>query len=200
MSRMLITASIAALSFTVSAQAQRLHTEFNSDARPAIGAITVTVDAEIIGERYNRIGTSRPIPVHPREAEDFVEELEEDLVRELTEAGVYQPQLGAPVGTLNVVVTRATPSNPGFTRNGRDANISANGSFGRGGATLAAEWLAPDGTVVASFGYSYTDTFLDPRFAPRGGWTETYRTFDRFARRVADEIEESQPASAFAPS
>ncbi len=125
--------------------------------------------------------------IAPSDAEDLVEDLREELETELAQTGLYAPMVGQPVGTLNVTIEKASPSNPAHTENGRNLGLDFR-SVGRGGATLAAELVSPDGAPVATFTYRWEESTFDLETAPRIGWFGAERAFDRFASRLAREL------------
>lgn len=173
------------------AAAKPIKAKFESTERPTIGTISVTVDPELVGESSRIRRSSRDdLLIDPKEAEDLSADLHDELVDHLSAKGLYAPQVSQPVGSFNVTITKIVPSNPGFTRNGFRAGVSAAGSIGRGGAAMEAEWLGPEGETIATFSYSYFEPFLD-QFVAGGAYTETRRTFDRFARRVVNAVEDN---------
>lgn len=180
-------AAIAAVSLSAAAHAGPFKADLPDTLAP-IGTISVALDEDIVGVENLRASAVRDRLVDPRDAEFLVDDLTDELVSHLTEAGLYTPGVDGG-GVLAVTVTKVTPNNPGFTRNGQRQSISASGSVARGGAALKAEFLTADGEAIGSMSYDYFEPFLD-QFTPRGAWTTASRTFDRFARRIVEQLED----------
>ena len=191
MSRLLASFAAAAL---LAAPALAVGYGFTADyadqSVPTIGTIDVVVNPELIRE-------ARAIPrgnprdgeyIDPRDADDLIADLREELEGELSRSGAYAPMTAGPVGTLVVTIERATSSNPAHTKAGQARNLDFR-SAGRGGATLVAELLGPDGSKVADYSYRWEESSFDVASSPRIGWLGAERAFDRFSARLAREFE-----------
>jgi predicted RNase H-like nuclease len=121
-----------------------------------------------------------------REFDRLIRTLTADLERELRTSSLLADESSA--ATLHVVIEDATPNRPTFAQQGV-SGLSWQ-SYGRGGAHVTAQLRGADGAVLASYDYSWTTPSIqDARYA--SVWTDTYRTFDRFAARLADSLEDT---------
>ncbi|WP_421790680.1 hypothetical protein [Hyphobacterium sp.] len=121
-----------------------------------------------------------------REFDRLIRTLNADLERELR--GISMLGDGGTSAVLHVTIEDATPNRPTFAQQGA-SGVSWQ-SYGRGGAHLTAELHDASGNVIATFDYSWeTPDIRDAQFA--SVWTDTHRTFDRFAVRLARSLEET---------
>lgn len=155
-------------------------------AVPVIGAINVTVSPDLVRETSTITQRQGVMYIAPRDAEDLVESLTDELQDELGRVNAFAASSG-PVATLNVTITEASPSNPAHTRNGQNAGLDFR-SAGRGGATLTAQLVDASGAPVADFTYRWEESTFDVGSVPRIGWYGAERAFDRFAARLAREL------------
>ncbi len=181
-----------AIALAVPAQAFRLGYQADADVTliEPITRINVTVDPDAINEtlRLSRASTRNESYLGPNDAEDLVADLYDELVENLGSRGLLD-ETAAAGATLNVIILDADPNNLAFTEVGRH-NFLDNASIGRGGAELEATLIASDGSVLANYGFDYSEPG-SIRFEVRAGtWTEARRTFDRFARRLAEDLAE----------
>jgi hypothetical protein len=202
MSRALIAlASAALLAAPALAAGYGFSAEYAQGAAvPTIGTLEIAVNPEMV--RAPRAIQTRAPNGHdyiaPRDAEDLVDELRDALEDSLSRTGAYAPMAARPVGTLRVTIETADPSNPAHTRAGMARNLDFR-SAGRGGATLSAELISPTGDKVADYTYRWEESTFDVTETPRIGWWGAERAFDRFADRLARDLDEHsmmmQPAS-----
>ena len=180
--------ALAAIGST--AASARFEANYAAGAAPGIGTLNVAISEEIVGEETlataHRFNDEEVID--PRDAEDLVAELREELEGALSRIGAYTPTDATPLGTLNVTITKVTSSNPGFTRNGQRQFVSAAGSTGRGGATITAELLDADGAPAARFEFDWDEPSFELA-QQRSAWWGAHRAFDRFARQLANELD-----------
>ncbi|MEE2526473.1 hypothetical protein V0U79_08845 [Hyphobacterium sp. HN65] len=140
-----------------------------------VAEITIGEELEAKGDDYGR-----------REFDRLTRTLSADLERELR--SVYLLADGNAEAMLFVVIEDATPNRPTFAQQGV-SGLSWQ-SYGRGGAHITAELRTADGTVLSTYEYSWTTPSIqDARYA--SVWTDAYRTFDRFAARLADDLDET---------
>jgi hypothetical protein len=110
--------------------------------------------------------------------------MREDLERALVEADWLG--VAANETILSVVVVDAIPNRPTLAQVQRARGtlpVSGNG----GGATLEASLRAADGQLLATYSYSWFNARVDEG-ASYGIWTDTRRTFDRFANSIVDSL------------
>ncbi|MGD2133582.1 MAG: hypothetical protein PVI23_12380 [Maricaulaceae bacterium] len=191
MSRTLVGLAAFALAAVASGAASaKFEAAYSGAPLPAIGTLNITMDEEIVGEDRlaARFRFARTEMIDPADAEDLIERLRAELEDTLSRTGAYTPMDAAPLATLNVTITKASSSNPGFTRNGFRQNVSAAGSTGRGGATIEAQLLQPDGSPIADFSFDWDESQFDLQFQ-RSAWQGAHRAFDRFARQLAEELD-----------
>lgn len=120
-----------------------------------------------------------------REIDRLTGRLHDDLSRELAGMGWLGSDTSA-AALLHVTIQDATPNRPTFAQMGSRPGLDFR-SFGLGGAELTAELRTADGALIASYEYDWSGT--DIRFAQYSStWTDTFRTFDRFASRLADSL------------
>ena len=164
---------------------------------PAIRTLDVQINPEVVREARAiapRSTTRGQQYIDPRDADDLIEDLREELAAELGSAGVYSTTAPGPAGTLVVTINEATPSNPAHTEVGGRQNLDFR-SAGRGGATMTATLLAPDGATVADYTYRWEESSFDVSTAPRIGWMGAERAFDRFSSRLARELSDQRSGS-----
>lgn len=122
-----------------------------------------------------------------REFDRLIRTLASDLERELREEALLSEGEGGAI--LHVVIEDATPNRPTFAQLGGAFGLSLQ-SFGRGGAHVTAELREADGSLVATYDYSWTTPHIrDAQYA--NVWTDANRTFDRFSSRLASSLRDS---------
>jgi hypothetical protein len=158
---------------------------------PAVGAVTVSVNPEIVQDRVSALAarSNGPLPISSTEANEISERLSSDLIEALTDAGVYEPGVEG-AGELVVTIDAVAATNLQFTDAGRALNLDF-GSVALGGAKLSAT-LASDDGAAASFSYSRYASTLDRFTIGLGVWHDANRAFSIFADRTADAIAENQ--------
>ena len=97
-------------------------------------------------------------------------------------------------GALMVTVTLedAWPNRPTFQQLSDQPGLSYR-SVSRGGARVSAVIETADGTQVGAADYEWR-TFDIADSAHRSTWADAERTFDRFSRRLAEEVEAARAA------
>jgi hypothetical protein len=160
------------------------------DAAPpqtiAIGEIGI---GEVLAAKTNEYGA--------REVERLRDALRGDLERELGRIGRLADR-DAAGAVLEVVIEDAMPNRPTpqqQTVGARPRDPRAGGagpmdprSVFIGGARVSATLVAPEGAALGSFAYEWQTTPDITRSQYAVTWTDAHRTFDRFARRLADAI------------
>lgn len=189
-------ASLTAIALLAAPAAAAVRYGFNADYAgvpiPTIGAVNVSMNPEIVREASEvplRPRSNDPEYIDPRDAEDLIADLREELEDELSRTGAYAPMVGEPVGELNVTIESATSSNPAQTRIGQSRGLDSLRSRGRGSAAIVAELVGPDGNTVATFTYRWEESTFDLGAAPRIDWYGAEHAFDRFSARLARELE-----------
>jgi len=175
--RYLISA-LAAVLFTAPVLAQGLSANYstNPTGTVSLGEITIGETLNAKGDEYGA-----------REFDRLIRTLSADLERELREVSLLAD--GAAGMVLHVVIEDATPNRPTFAQQGGTSGLSFH-SYGRGGAHVTAELHDTNGSLVASYEYRWTTPSIqDARYA--SVWTDTNRTFDRFASRVASSLSDA---------
>jgi hypothetical protein len=181
-------AALAIVAAPAAAAGYGFDSSYSGASVPTIGTLNINVNAELVRETsLARPTSSGEIYIAPSDAEELIAELRDELEGDLSRTGVYAPMVAQPVGTLNVTIVKATPSNPAHTENGRNRNLDFR-SAGRGGATITAELLGPDGAPVAEFSYRWEESTFDVETSPRIGWLGAERAFERFSDRLAREL------------
>jgi hypothetical protein len=182
-------AALAIVAAPAAAAGYGFNSSYTGTSVPTIGTLNININADLVRETnssYRQSG-GEPEYIAPSDAEELVAELREELESDLSRTGVYAPMTAQPVGTLNVTIENATASNPAHTENGRNRNLDFR-SAGRGGATISAELLGPDGTPVAEFTYRWEESSFDMETSPRIGWMGAERAFERFSDRLSREL------------
>ena len=112
--------------------------------------------------------------------------LREDLESELAEAGWLSDGMSEG-SVLRVTIVDATPNRPTMRQSSMGGLHPS--SYGIGGAELEAVLMTSEGAPVANFSYSYRTPNIEQ--ASYGTtWTDARRTFDRFSRRLADDLQD----------
>jgi len=179
----------AMLAMSLSAPAvQAFEAEF--DALPpqaiALGEITI---GETLAAKTREYGE--------REVEQLVQALRGDLERELRRIGRLADGAAAG-GVLNVVLEDAMPNRPTPQQQAvgsrpRDPRGGGTGpmdprSIFVGGAHVSATLTGTDGALLGRFDYSWRTRPDVLQSQDAVTWTDASRTFDRFAKRLADAI------------
>jgi hypothetical protein len=182
-------AALAIIAAPAAAAGYGFSSEYTGARIPTIGTLNVTINSDLVREVHStvRADSYGSLAIAPSDAEDLVESLREELEADLSRTGVYAPMVAQPVGTLNVTIERAAPSNPAHTENGRNRGLDFR-SAGRGGATVTAELLGPDGAPIAEYSYRWEESSFDVGAMPRIGWYGAERAFERFSDRLAREL------------
>lgn len=175
--RYLISA-LAAVLFSAPVFAQGISTSYAATPTGPVSIAEITI-GETLAAKADEYGE--------REFDRLIRTLTADLERELREVSLLADGIGE--GLLHVVIEDATPNRPTFAQQGGTSGLSFQ-SFGRGGAHVTAELRSAEGAVMATYEYSWTTPSIqDARFA--SVWTDTYRTFDRFASRMASSLSDA---------
>ena len=197
MKHFIVAFSAALMAFASPAAAGSFEADYEIAELPTIGAINVTVAGDLINDRpssFHFRNGSKPWPVSTDEAEMLSDKLARKIEERLAESELYAPQTGAPVGVLNVEITRVRPSDITFTdavrsRPGRVTGVAT------GGADMTATLLDASGKVVATYEYDWFERQIDQFSQGRGAWGDAKRAFGFFANRLAKELEEKSAAS-----
>ena len=169
---------LAAAVLAAPAMAQGLSASYSAAPSGPIAIAEIEI-GETLFEKGDEYGV--------REFDRLIRTLSADLERELR--GVSLLAEGDAATVLHVTIEDATPNRPTFVQQGGTSGLSWQ-SYGRGGAHVTAELRDVAGTVLATYEYSWTTPDIrDARFA--SVWTDAHRTFDRFASRVADSLDET---------
>jgi hypothetical protein len=110
--------------------------------------------------------------------------MREDMERALVEAdwlGVARDET-----VLTITILDAVPNRPTLAQIQRAAGTLSLAESG-GGASLEATLRGPENQLIASYSYTWQNTSLDEG-ASYGIWTDTRRTFDRFANSIVDSL------------
>ena len=121
--------------------------------------------------------------------------LREDLREAVSEALARDGLLaGNDAGDLVITLTLedAWPNRPTFAQMSDQPGLSYR-SVSRGGARLSAVIETADGRQVGGADYEWR-TFDIADSAHRSTWTDAKRTFERFAGRLAEEVESARTA------
>ncbi|OYX29447.1 MAG: hypothetical protein B7Y99_13200 [Caulobacterales bacterium 32-69-10] len=105
--------------------------------------------------------------------------LKKDLTREVAEA--FSRSNAQPVQSVDLVIESATPNRPTFRQLQRPG-LSME-SLGLGGASITGTITGLDG-VVTPVSYHWYETNFQNLWAAVS-WSDAWRTFDRFAGRIA---------------
>lgn len=113
--------------------------------------------------------------------------MREDLERALLDADWLG--VSADETILSVTIIDAIPNRPTLAQVQRAGGSPPSPDSG-GGAVLEAVLTGPDGETLATFSYAWNNAFVDEG-ASYGIWTDTRRTFDRFANSIVDSLGEA---------
>ncbi|QNL18135.1 hypothetical protein HXX25_01545 [Hyphobacterium sp. CCMP332] len=175
--RYLISALTAVL-FAAPVFAQGITSSYAATPTGPVGLAEITI-GETLAAKGDEYGE--------REFDRLIRTLTADLERELREVSLLAD--GEAGATLHVVIEDATPNRPTFAQQGGTPGLSFE-SYGRGGAHVMAELRAADGSLVATYDYSWTTPSIrDAQYA--SVWTDTNRTFDRFSSRLAASLRDA---------
>jgi hypothetical protein len=153
---------------------------------------TITVGEIAVGERL----AARTDEYGEREVAKLVEGLRGNLERELGRVGRLADAAAAGA-ILHVVIEDAKPNRPtphqqAFGPTPRQPRGGAGPMDPRtimlGGATVSATLVDTDGAPLGRFAYSWQTRPDVSQSRDAVTWTDAHRTFNRFARRVADAI------------
>lgn len=112
-------------------------------------------------------------------------DLREAIESTLHRAGLMEAGAQADI-TIAVTLEDAWPNRPTFAQLSARPSLSYQ-SLSRGGARLSATLSDDQGAVIDVVDYEWR-TFDIADSAHRGTWSDAKRTFDRFARRLAEDL------------
>jgi hypothetical protein len=179
--------AVAMSSFALGAHALEAHFDAVPPQSIAIGEISIGNTLAAKADEYGE-----------REVERLVEILRGDLERQLGRIDRLAPDPGTAQAVLNVVIEDALPNRPTPQQQAvgprpRDPRRGGAGPMDPrtimlGGAELSATLVDRGGAEMGRFAYSWR-TRPDVRLSQDlVTWSDARRTFDRFARRLADAI------------
>ena len=137
-------------------------------ALAAPASITVSLDPALEQKAHEVYGV--------RELDRLQVELRKDVERELGRTGAYQD------ARIDLVLVDVTPNRPTFKQLSDVPGLSMQ-SFGIGGARIAGQATAADGTVTP-IDYNWYETDIRWTWA-NWTWSDTEYAFDRFARKLS---------------
>ena len=143
------------------------------------GEINVTFSPEFTEELEDEYGM--------READYLVEEVQEDLTRELSKAGLDIPR-------IDVTIINAMPNKPTFKQLGDTPGLDYGDSKSIGGMKLSATAFDAEGNPTGELTYDWYET--DIRYAGISTWQDAKRASDRFARKFVKELAASSPSGS----
>ena len=143
------------------------------------GEINVTFSPEFTEELEDEYGM--------READYLVEEVQEDLTRELSKAGLDIPR-------IDVTIIDAMPNKPTFKQLGDTPGLDYGDSKSIGGMKLSATAFDAEGNPTGELTYDWYET--DIRYAGISTWQDAKRASDRFARKFVKELAASSPSGS----
>jgi len=160
--------------------------EFASMQRTAVGPVAVGV-VEIGPEL-----TEKAQDYGPRELDRLVNKMQSALMDALMDAGRYTETGQPEANILLVVIEDAQPNRPTFQQLTARPGLSAR-SLSLGGARVTAIMTDPAGEELGRFAYSWRTPSLD-RSQYATVWGDAEHAFDRFARLVAEELQDQDEA------
>lgn len=195
--RSLLVTGLSAAAMTFAAACASPGGGFQSDVKQAlnapIGVIQIEVADDLVGSPTASRRISGNNTIGPEDAQDVSEMLSDELERALTASGAYQPQVGQPVATLKATITQVTPNRLEFTERGRKDSTLSTG-IGRGGATIEAVLISPEGVEIGTFAYKRYAATLSEAASRAGTWADAERTFSVFADQIAASVSTSSPS------
>ena len=116
-----------------------------------------------------------------REGDYLSKEVKEDLMRELTKAGVD-------IARVDVTILDARPSKPTFKELGDKPGLDYGASRSTGGMKLSAVAYDADNKKTGEYEYSWYET--DIRMTGLTTWYDANKASSRFARNFAEDLKE----------
>ena len=118
-----------------------------------------------------------------REAEHLIDEIREDLERELDKAGVSPAR-------IEVTLNDARPNRPTIGQLGDRPGLDPLRSISIGGADLSAIAYDADGNEIASLQYDWYENNIRDVLGS-ATWGDANRAFSRFARKFSNTLAKS---------
>lgn len=199
--RTILTSSLLALSFTLAAPAMAKSYGYDTTVTAPLSSavkIEVVLSEDMmhrannlpkkLSDRSNARGLRSGFAGNgfygDRDLERLTKRLNSKLENRFARKGIEISDTASTV--LRVTIEDAKPNRPTFNQLSNQPGLSFK-SIGNGGAELQAELIASGGQSLGTISYKYYEN--DIRFANQGGiWHDTYRAFDRFARRAAKTL------------
>lgn len=122
-----------------------------------------------------------------READYLVEEVQEDLTRELAKAGLD-------IARIDVTIVDAMPNKPTFKQLGDTPGLDYGGSKSIGGMKLSATAYDAAGNTLGELTYDWYET--DIRNAGISTWQDAKRASDKFARKFVKQLSAGSPSGS----
>ncbi len=197
--RKLLTSTLLAVSFAVSAPALAKSFGFNSTiSEPLNTPVKIEVVlSEDLAYRANNLpkklrdrststrrlnaGFANNGFIGDRDLEQLTERLQSKIENKFAKKGIEVSDNASTV--LRVTIADAKPNRPTHEQLSREASLSFS-SIGVGGAEIESELVTVDGRSLGTIDYKWYET--DIRDAQFGGtWSDAYRAFGRYASRAA---------------
>jgi len=119
-----------------------------------------------------------------RELERLANRLQVKMENRLDKSGI-DIDANAPT-ILRLVITDARPNRPTLSQMSKDISLSHK-SYGTGGAAITGELVTVSGESLGTLSYAWYETnFTNAAYS--NTWSDSHRTFDRFARKVTKNI------------
>jgi len=123
-----------------------------------------------------------------RAIDDLRETLREDVEQALDRAGLLGSD--APDITITLVLENAWPNRPTREQMRAEPGLSYL-SVSRGGADLSAILYDREGQEIGRIAYDWRTPFIEDS-AHRSTWSDAERTFERFANRLVEAVQEAE--------
>ncbi|MEO1040123.1 MAG: hypothetical protein AAFX09_11300 [Pseudomonadota bacterium] len=171
-------ALLAAVTLAAPALAQRgWHGGLDRSFSGPVAITSITIGEEL-AEDDDDIGE--------REFARLIDDLRDEVASQLADIGRFSAEPVAGAARLELVITDAKPNRPTQNQLGRRPGLSIR-SFSIGGAEIEGVLYDASGVEIGAFRYAYfSDDIRDAR--ARSTWSDARRSFDRFARRLAREL------------
>lgn len=114
-----------------------------------------------------------------KEGEILAKEINKDLSRELTKAGVD-------VATVEVTILKAKPNKPTMQQLSDNLGLDYSRSISIGGMKMSADAMDASGNIISSLEYGWFENQLE--YAGLTTWADARRASDRFARKLAKQL------------
>lgn len=173
----IITAFLATLCLAAPAMAQRFDEHYAGSAPRSVSLGQITIGEEL-DEKTEEYGA--------RDVERLIEEVREDMTRELRNAGVFDQNSAY---RIHIVLEDARPNSPTIEQLSDSPGLSSQ-SFSIGGAELSAQIVSANGEVVAEYHYDWESRDITDA-QTKTTWYDARRTIARFADRVAESLSEN---------